>query len=1017
MAEKFDISEHIKVEALGIRIAEVISPTELEVNGKTFPYADYSVTPLDLESGTELFPIEDMDYPYIVEWRGTSIFVVWKAVSGATSYRYYNGSSSTPSSYTTVASGDFGVVLNRVGGTTTFFKFQALVGGTWTDFIAQANGSTYSYNSASGTSYQGWYYPDTSLNSTIGWRAGGSYFDRTFTTPAPESLVDAGSNFYKLRFFPKAADTAESIPFTDKDRYLIGISGSGEYYPQFYVTPRAFVAGDLSLYLEDVYEVYIPSTYIDPNSTKFTVSILKTDDTTVVRTELFHGPEPISDHVDLSDVLTLKREVGTYQAGTNMSFSQGYNYLNFHNGNCTWTRDSRTLTDLTNNFDVPSVGYAMYHENRAVDNFSPSDDLKTTGTLVATYDSRTITSTNLAIDYFPSGYNKFALYPLIYTDYTTSNQISYSNLTSSDFVPSATIRKTDYKAILTMEFKNWNNSYTGLRAVATWFPVVGGTQSPQVLIAQATAITDNTTVNYEITGTPGAITANNTITLSSWNGSQWVQIASIQILAEDIYEIGDTVYAYQTVFTYDENYTLGVSSLGSGTYELSFYNSLAGRTYYISSTNAAKYPQFNVTVPAIGVVKVDLPGLPEDFVLNVVYNDSEVLHEFIVGEPYAFVYGDFVYASGWWPIECSTSSVDINTGYNEERGLLRRPEPGFATIELKGSEGDPRSNSALQLDNKVRILLAEAAAPDDEEDYLFTGFIESMSTTYDTFGNANTTLNLVDSMSRVLNVNIPTYEVNDAESFSDRMFRVLDEYVSPATWGVTYDTSIYETFQPYDGSVFPIEFRENVTSSDIITELTEGEFGIMGQNRGGVIFWFNRNARALIYAANEDLVLEPFDFGFSTAHSDSLDHFCISDFIISNSMNDITNKVIATLTYDELTSATYSDAASITRYGERSFDVALNLDAPAGNPAQYLESWIEEVPYFEDQSELQSLTTNVVNREGYVTRAYKVDALIDPIRVFISTGPVAVNGVWFAKRVTHNITPENWTMTLDLTSN
>lgn len=378
---------------------------------------------------------------------------------------------------------------------------------------------------------------------------------------------------------------------------------------------------------------------------------------------------------------------------------------------------------------------------------------------------------------------------------------------------------------------------------------------------------------------------------------------------------------------------------------------------------------------------------------------------------------DAVLATGWWPVECSVSNVDIVQGYDIEKGLLKRPDPGSASISLKGNEGDPRVNTALTLDSKIRILLAEEASPTGDEEYLFSGFIQDLSTNYDTLGNINTTIGCVDAMSRVLNVTIPLYEYADPESFSRRMYNVLNDYIAPATWGVSFDQLAWPVFEAFDRSVFPPEFRENVPASEVINELTEGEYAIMVQNRGGVINWYSRGVVAVILNDSQSLVNQPPSFGFSTVHSPtSINHFCISDFTIENRIEDITNAVTVSLTYDEATVATFRDEPSIQRFGERSYEVRLNLHAPDNDAGLYVERWAEEVPYFEAQSELKSLSTNVVNRNGFVTRAYEYDASLDPIRVYIKTGPVDINGTWLANRVTHSITPEAWTMTLDLTA-
>tara|TARA_R110000796_G_scaffold3134_1_gene12071 strand:+ start:9414 stop:11768 length:2355 start_codon:yes stop_codon:yes gene_type:complete len=377
---------------------------------------------------------------------------------------------------------------------------------------------------------------------------------------------------------------------------------------------------------------------------------------------------------------------------------------------------------------------------------------------------------------------------------------------------------------------------------------------------------------------------------------------------------------------------------------------------------------------------------------------------------------DYVIAYGWWPVECSATQVDITQSYDIEKALLKRAEPGDASIVLKGLEGDPRYNVAIVIDAKLRVMLAAAASPTDDDEYLFSGFIETINTTYDIEGNIYTTINAVDALSKAMNVTIPLYEFANEESFSRRMYNIFNNYIGPVTSGVTYDPSIWEAFEQYDRQVFPPEYRENVAASEVITELTEGEYAILAQNRGGVISWFNRGVTAILVNSYEELTLEDPDYGFSTVHSNSLDHFCITDFNIRNSIEDITNRVTVSLSYDELTSVTVEDAASIAKYGERAYQVQLNLDAPDADPSSEIQRWAEEVPNTEDQFELDSVSTAVVNRQGYVTNAFMIDITIDPCRVFLDVGPVDVNGVWLAKKVRHSITPFNWTMDLDLTA-
>lgn len=478
--------------------------------------------------------------------------------------------------------------------------------------------------------------------------------------------------------------------------------------------------------------------------------------------------------------------------------------------------------------------------------------------------------------------------------------------------------------------------------------------------------------------------------------------------------------ARKMVQTYQEDVTLGFIDNGDNTYE---YNRVvdandADKIYYLAHTGSSSFPRYKYrTLSGNGVMRFTIDGLPsDDYLAKLFVADGTELASVTVGDPYKFSYVDVGYAYGWWPVECAVSSLDITTSVDIEKGLLKRPEPGTCSLVMKGLDGDPRGNGALSIDNKIRVQLDAAASPSGATEALFYGFIESVSTTYDTFGNIITNLNAIDALSRVMNVNIPLYEYANDESFSRRMYNLFNDYIGPATSGVSYDDTIWQILEPSDGSRFPPEDRVDVSASEIITELTEGEYATMAQSRGGVIFWWNRAIPAALINAST-ATQEPSHYGFSTVHTEnSLDHFCISDFTVKNSIEDITNKVVAKLSYDDPTEHVYTDPTSITKYGERAFEVELNLDAPDGDPSLYLRKWTEEVPYSEDRPELESITTSVVNRKGLVTNAFLYDINLDLMRVFIQVGTVDVNGVFFAQRIRHSITPNNWTMEIDLTA-
>lgn len=1022
MAETFDISKHIKVEVLGSRQADVVNPDTISVNGIYYPSSEYSLTPVGLGTATQLSLIDDVNPDYFIrqfpENSRNYITMVWKPVAGATSYNIYRGNgSSSASLFQSIDSSQTTYTMSEYLGGYEFtsFKVTAIVGGLEQDVIAQPDGEIYGFVETN-TSDE-WWVPVPSSDDLLGWKAGGILDDG----------VVEGLSIYDSARYQLAIDA----PYVEGTTLIIGISGSGNAYPQYYVTSRG-IAGKSALY-----KVLIPSSEINEVSTKVTISRINLDNTITPITEYFYGPKPISDVVNPAPTILTPTKP---QHDNDQPFNALYLW--------DWDGNINTFDWETSYGETPgsvsdpgTQAYHLYKIERDVDNFTAADIPSETGELL--YSKGIQTTGRVSVDLSNHTGGKYALYSAYKEIYSDYNFVFTYEILRPDLVDSISAEGikqgtagVDDRVVLTTNViyayplnepepdrAYWYQRGARVTQSQDYIDVPdplpnGGYEWVSNPLPQYTP----NPPNPPLPGSPGFPGQTDTYEMEmrdqTGNFAVAVRVLVYKEVVTSLVEIGRQV-VYKDAD--GSKYPGGASYVPFERLDASTIRfrstSIAQGELYVGMTGDNVYPSVKFT-NGYGLLELLFSYYPDnldDYFVRFFEYDGTVQYQKVVGDPYEFIYGDYVIAYGWWPIECSVSSCDIETGYEIEKGLLKTGEPGTASIALKGSEGNPITNTALSLDNKITIKLDAAASPDGTEDYLFSGFIETWSTNYDTEGNEITQITCVDGLSRALNVNIPLYDIATEESFSQRMYNVFNTYIGPATTGVSYDiNTIWPLLEPFDGSVFPPEYREDVSTSEIIDELTHGEYGIVAQNRGGVIFWFNRSAPTLFY--DPTLVLQTGDFGFSTEHSDSLNHHCISDFTIRNSMDDVTNKVIASLTYDELTGATYEDATSIAKYGERSYEVALNLYAPSGNQTQYLDAWLADVPYAEDYSEIESVTTNVVNRKGLVTRAYQYDITYDPIRIFIQKGALDINGVWFAKRITHSITPDNWTMEVILTA-
>lgn len=163
---------------------------------------------------------------------------------------------------------------------------------------------------------------------------------------------------------------------------------------------------------------------------------------------------------------------------------------------------------------------------------------------------------------------------------------------------------------------------------------------------------------------------------------------------------------------------------------------------------------------------------------------------------------------------------------------------------------------------------------------------------------------------------------------------------------------------------------------------------------------------------------EPLDvpdwWGFSNVHNESLDHFCIGDVDTQFGKSDTANEITVSLTYDDATQVLVRNQSSINFLGALPYQVSLNLDAPAADPQQYIQSWANDLTIPDGKTRVTNIEWSPIRRDGRINNSWNLEPGKDVTKVNLEYPSHTINDSYIVSRITHDITAENWVMNIEL---
>jgi hypothetical protein len=342
----------------------------------------------------------------------------------------------------------------------------------------------------------------------------------------------------------------------------------------------------------------------------------------------------------------------------------------------------------------------------------------------------------------------------------------------------------------------------------------------------------------------------------------------------------------------------------------------------------------------------------------------------------------------WTDLGCIINKAQLTIGGTVEDQLYFQPQPAAAQITLQSLQFDPVYTPAFRPGVQMRVRLDDGVV----DQVIWSGIIDSITTSYDAEGNNLMNLVAFDSFKRLMNTRLDLFD-------SDTGF---PGYVTPYEQleliADEFGTAMNAQSSDPGGEI-PSTILTDVIPSGLVYEAIQVGLGL---------FWIDPET--------QEFVLVPRPASISPApgtpvignnHGDP-NHLCMSDIATSATENTVYNSLKVILQSDDTITTLRENVDSIELYGKYAQDVTLNT-----TDLDELNRWADLVFQQYPTALVDSVETPAIDRLGTLTEA----AFFTPgqlVGVKYDEGVIAVDDYFTITKVGHYIDPDNWFTTLEL---
>ena len=342
----------------------------------------------------------------------------------------------------------------------------------------------------------------------------------------------------------------------------------------------------------------------------------------------------------------------------------------------------------------------------------------------------------------------------------------------------------------------------------------------------------------------------------------------------------------------------------------------------------------------------------------------------------------------WTNLGCIISQAQLSIGGQVEDQLYFQPAPAQAQITLQSLQFDPNYTPAFRPGVQMRIRLVKGAV----DEIIWSGVIDSISTSYDKDGNNLIQLTAFDNFKRLMNTRLPIFD-------SDTGF---PGYVSPYEQleliADQFGTAMNSASSDPGGEI-PSTILTEVIPSGLVYEAIQVGLGL---------FWLDPSTQEFVFVPRPASSTPPSGTAVIGNNHGDPNHLCMTDIVTSATENTVYNSLKVILESDDTISTLRENQDSIDLYGRYAQDVTLNT-----TDLDELNRWADAVFQQYPTSLVDQVETLTKDRLGNLTEA----AFFTPgqlVGVKFTEGILEVDDYYTVTRVSHFIDPDNWLTTLDV---
>lgn len=355
--------------------------------------------------------------------------------------------------------------------------------------------------------------------------------------------------------------------------------------------------------------------------------------------------------------------------------------------------------------------------------------------------------------------------------------------------------------------------------------------------------------------------------------------------------------------------------------------------------------------------------------------------------------GDDVLTEGsafeWTDLNCVTSQAQLSVGGSVQDQLYFQPQAGQANLTLQSLSYDPSYSPAFRPGVQVRVRLEKGAV----NQVIWSGIVDSISTTYDKDGNNLIRLTAYDNFKQLVNTRLALFD-----SDTDFPEGYVSSYEQLELIAEEYGSAMHSSSSDPGGEI-PSTILTDVIPSSLVYEAIQVGLGI---------FWLDPATQEFVFIPRPSTSTPAPGTPVIGDNHGEADHLCMTDIQTSAREDTVYNSLKVTLKDDELISTLRENQDSIDLYGKYAQDVVLNTTDLAE-----LDRWADAVFQQYPTSLVDSVETATKDRLGNLTEA----AFMLPgqvVGVNFTEGILVIDDYFTVTRVTHSIDPNNWLTSLEL---